>query len=308
MGTRTIEPPALSEIRKYFDWTPFFQAWELPGKYPAILTDERKGDAASRLFSDANEMLDAICKDDSLSLRAVLGFYPANSHEDDIRLYSDESRSTLQVTLHTLRQQSKKASDKPNRALADFVAPAGHQDYLGAFAVSAGHGVSEMVASFEADHDDYSAILLKSLADRFVEALTEWLHEQVRTQFWGYASDESFSRKDLILEKYSGIRPAPGYPAQPDHTEKRTLWDLLDAENATEIQLSESLAMMPASSVCGLLFAHPEAAYFNVGQIDRDQIADYAGRKGMSISEVEKWLSPRLAYDPDTSVMSPAAS
>ncbi|TDI78001.1 MAG: methionine synthase [Bacteroidetes bacterium] len=296
-GNRKISTPALSVIRQYIDWTPFFQAWELPGKYPAILSDEKRGEAASQLFEDAEDMLDDICLNNLIQLDAVLGLFPANSDMDDINLYTDESRTQILATLHMLRQQSKKAKGKPNRALSDFVAPVGHQDYLGAFAVSAGRGVADLVKTFEDDNDDYSAILVKSLADRFVEALTEWLHERVRTELWGYATEERYSRDDLIREKYRGIRPAPGYPAQPDHTEKWILWDLLDAEQLTGITLTESLAMNPASSVCGLLFASEAAEYFNAGQIARDQISDYAARKNMDVKDVERWLASRLAYD-----------
>jgi len=299
LGARKVELPELTALTPYIDWTPFFQSWEMRGKYPAILDDAKRGDAARQLFDDAQQLLEKIVDQQLIGLSAVLGFFPSNRQGDDIALFKDDDRKEILATFYTLRQQSRKAKDRPNRALADFVAPEGFSDYMGMFAVSAGKGVPELVEQFEQDHDDYSAILVKSLADRLVEALTEWLHARVRRELWGYAPNESLSPEELIQERYQGIRPAPGYPAQPDHTEKETMWRLLDAEINTGIRLTESLAMNPAASICGLLFASDEAQYFNVGLINRDQMADYARRKRVSLPEIERWLASRLAYEPD---------
>ncbi|MEX0638813.1 MAG: methionine synthase [Balneolaceae bacterium] len=300
-GLHTLEDVPLDLLRNYIDWSPFFIAWEMKGKFPAILEDKKYGVEASRLYHDANEMLDRISKDGSVQARGVAGFFPANSREDDIEIYTDEDRSRVLTTLHTLRQQSEKRSNQPNKALSDFVAPreSGIVDYIGGFAVTAGHGVRELVRYYEKEHDDYNAILVKSLADRFAEAFAEYLHEQVRKEYWGYSADESFTNEELIRESYSGIRPAPGYPAQPDHTEKHTLFDLLEAEKRTGITLTESYAMDPAASVSGLYFSHPESQYFSLGKISLDQVSDYARRKNMSRQEMERWLSPWLNYDPD---------
>jgi 5-methyltetrahydrofolate--homocysteine methyltransferase len=299
-GMHILDDITVSQLRDYIDWTPFFQAWELRGKYPAILEDPKLGKEAKKLLDDASDMLDRLASDSSQQPRGVCGLFPANSDGDDILVFGDESRDSPIATLRTLRQQTRKTPGKPNRALSDFIAPvgSGREDYIGMFAVTAGHGTAGLVAEFEEAHDDYSAILVRALADRLVEAFAEWLHERVRRTLWGYAHEEALSSTDLILERYRGIRPAPGYPAQPDHTEKETIWGLLDAEAKTGIRLTESLAMDPAASVCGLYFAHPDADYFNVGKVLGDQVADYAGRKRRTMEEMERWLAPRLGYDP----------
>jgi 5-methyltetrahydrofolate--homocysteine methyltransferase len=299
IGTRVLNDYSLEELIPLIDWTPFFQTWELAGHYPAILEDPALGPAASNLFRDAGELLQRIVRERLLRARAVFGFFPANSTGDDIELYTDEDRTRRAAVVHTLRQQMLKPPGRPNLALADFVAPreSGVGDYIGAFAVTAGHGVDELVSRFEAEHDDYSAILTKALADRLAEAFAELLHRRVRCEFWGYAPDERLDNEDLIKERYQGIRPAPGYPACPDHTEKRTLFDLLGAEKSVGITLTESFAMLPASSVSGYYFWRPEAQYFGVGKIDRDQVEDYASRKGTDIASVERWLAPNLNYD-----------
>ena len=301
LGVQAHRDLDLATLRDYIDWTPFFQAWELHGKYPRILDDEKVGEQARSLLADANAMLDRIIDEKLLTAHAVFGLFPANRVGDDIEVYANDDRDAVRMTLHSLRQQSQKTPGKPNRALADYLAPrsSGRGDYLGAFAVTAGIGIEKLVAQFEADHDDYSAILAKALADRLAEAAAEYLHAHVRTTAWGYAPDEALDNDALIGEKYRGIRPAPGYPACPDHTEKPLLWDLLDAEKHTDISLTESLAMYPAASVCGVYFAHPEAQYFNLGQIGKDQLIAYAERKGMTVAEAERWLAPRLNYDPD---------
>ncbi len=291
----------LATLRETIDWTPFFIAWEMKGKYPQILEDEQRGEAARKLFNDANALLDRIIDEGLLRADGIVGLWPANADGDDIALFTDESRSEVLARFHTLRQQTEKTPGKPNRALADFVAPkdSGRGDYLGAFVVTAGHGLDELVATFEADHDDYHAIMAKALADRLAEAFAERLHQIVRTETWRYVPDESLSNDDLIRERYDGIRPAPGYPAQPDHTEKPVLFDLLNATKQTGVDLTEHLAMTPAASVCGLYFAHPESAYFNLGVLGRDQVEDYARRKGMTVAEAERWLSPALGYEPN---------
>ena len=299
LGARTVDDVTVDTLRDYIDWTPFFIAWQLKGKYPRIFEDEEVGEEARKLFDDANAMLDRIQAEDWLGLRGAYGLWPAHSIGDDIQLYTEAGEEL--ATLHTLRQQTKKTRGRPNRALADFVAPqdSGRTDYVGAFAVTAGLDIEEHIQRFEAAHDDYNAILLRSLADRLAEAFAEWLHEHVRKEAWGYAPGEDFDNEDLIAEQYRGIRPAPGYPACPDHTEKPILWDLLDAERRTGIGLTESLSMYPAASVCGMYFAHPEASYYNVGTFARDQIEDYAARKDMTVAEVERWLASRLAYEPE---------
>ncbi|MBO6575374.1 MAG: methionine synthase [Rhodothermales bacterium] len=295
-GVHTV-PVTVTELRPYIDWTPFFQAWEMRGKYPAILQDEKKGAEAQALFADALAMLDRIEQENRLAPRAVFGIWPARRDGDDIVLQSGDAEL---ARLHTLRQQTRKTPGKPNRALADLVNDSG--DWMGAFAVTAGHGLETLVREFESAHDDYQSIMAKAIADRLAEACAEWLHERVRKDFWGYATGEELSNEDLIAERFQGIRPAPGYPAQPDHTEKRTLWTLLDAERHTGITLTESLAMAPAASVCGLYFAHPDAAYFNLGPLGRDQVEDYARRKDVPVEEMERWLSPSLAYEPEARV------
>ncbi len=300
LGRQVFKDYPLSEIRNYIDWGPFFIAWEMKGKFPDVLEDEKYGEEARKLYEDANRLLDKIVKKKLLRARAVMGLFPANSVGDDIEIYADENRKKVLTTFHTLRQQAKKRKGEPNKALSDFVAPKESEveDYMGGFAATAGIGAPELVKKFEKDHDDYNAILAKALADRLAEAFTELLHEKVRKQYWGYAPDENYSNKELIREKYTGIRPAPGYPAQPDHTEKRILFDLLDVESSTGIKLTEHFAMHPAASVSGLYFAHPDSTYFNVGNLEKDQIRDYAERKGMSVEEVERWLAPNLNYEP----------
>jgi 5-methyltetrahydrofolate--homocysteine methyltransferase len=300
-GTRVLKNFPLEEIRERIDWTPFFHAWELRGRYPKIFDDPAVGAEARKLFADGQRLLDRIVAKRLLQAHGVIGFFPANRVGDDIALYTDEKRETVRATLHTLRQQAPKDSGQPNLALADYIAPAGSglADYVGGFAVTAGHGIEALVAEFEADHDDYNAIMAKVLADRLAEAFAEVLHERVRKEFWGYATDEKLSNDDLIREQYRGIRPAAGYPASPDHTEKATLFSLLDAENAAGIQLTESFAMYPGAAVSGLYFAHEDARYFNVGKLGRDQVADYAARKGIPLADVERWLGPNLGYEPE---------
>ena len=302
LGTKVFPSINLGDLRDYIDWTPFFQTWELTGQYPAILEDSVVGEAARNLFDDAQAMLEKMISENWLTAKAVIGFWPANSvNDDDIEIYNDESRAQVRSTLHTLRQQMVKTSGRANYALADFVAPleTGIQDYVGGFAVTTGLGEDDRAEAFKAANDDYSSILFKALADRLAEALAEYMHQRVRREYWGYAPDESFSNAELIKEAYRGIRPAPGYPACPDHTEKGTLWSLLDAEAATGIQLTESFAMWPGASVSGLYFSHPDAAYFGVGKVEQDQVQDYANRKGISLSDAERWLAPNLNYVPD---------
>ncbi len=301
LGKQVFDNYPLEEIRNYIDWGPFFIAWQMKGKFPDVLEDEKYGEEAQNLYDDANELLDKIIDQKLLKARAVLGLYPANAVGDDVELYTDDSRSEVLATFHMLRQQAQKRRGQPNKALSDFVAPkeTGIGDYMGGFAVTAGIGAPELVKKFEDDHDDYNAILTKALADRLAEAFTELLHEKVRKQIWGYACDEELTNQELIKEQYDGIRPAAGYPAQPDHTEKRILFDLLDVENSAGITLTEHYAMHPAASVSGLYFAHPESDYFNVGNFEKDQIEDYAKRKDMSVKEIERWLGPNLNYDPE---------
>ncbi len=296
-GTRVLRIVSLEDIVPYIDWTPFFHVWELRGVFPRILDKDDVGLAARELYQNAQELLDDIVKGEKLTARAVYGFFPAASDDDDLILYTDERRTTERTRLHTLRQQQVKSEGKPHLALADFVAPAdsGLEDFVGAFAVTAGHGVNELVTHFESDKDDYNAIMVRALADRLAEALAEKVHEEARRAA-GFGKDEDLSREQLILERYRGIRPAPGYPASPDHSEKATLFELIGATEATGVTLTESYAMLPAASVSGFYFNHPEATYFSVGKIDRDQVEDYARRKGMSVEEVERWLRPNLGY------------
>jgi len=298
LGVRALDQYPLEELIARIDWTPFFQTWELAGHYPAILNDPTTGKVARDLFADAERMLRAIAAERSLTARAVVGLFPANAVGDDIEVYTDESRQSVRAVIHTLRQQMAKRDGRPNLALADFVAPkeTGVSDYVGAFAVTAGLGTDQLVAQHEALHDDYSAILAKALADRLAEAFAERLHERVRTELWAYARDEALDNDGLIHERYQGIRPAPGYPACPDHTEKSTLFDLLQAEHHAGITLTESFAMLPAASVSGWYFWRPEAQYFGVGKVERDQVEDYARRKGMDVATVERWLAPNLNY------------
>ncbi|MFC2133426.1 methionine synthase [Bacteroidota bacterium] len=295
LGITQINDYSLDEIKNYIDWTPFFNAWELKGKYPEIFKLDH-GTEAKKLFDDANKLLDKTISDKSLTANGVMGLFPSNAAGDDINLYSDDSRTNILQTFHTIRQQGLKDKSSHNIALADFVAPKGNDDYIGMFAVTAGIGIEKLIEQFEKDHDDYSSIMVKVIADRLAEAFAELLHEKVRKEYWGYAKDENFSNEELVKENYTGIRPAPGYPAQPDHTEKLTIWKLLDVEKVTKISLTENLAMYPAASVCGLYFAHPKAKYFTTGKISKDQVADYAERKKQSIEEAEKWLSPILNY------------
>ena len=299
LGTRAFAPYDLAELRKTIDWTPFFSSWDLVGRYPDILDDEIVGEAARTLFKDASEILDRIVDEKLLEARGVVGFWPAQADGDDIVLYTDESRTTELARLHTLRQQMAKSEGKPNTALSDFIAPIGSvPDYMGLFAVTAGHGETELATRYREAGDDYSAILATSLADRLAESFAERMHEVVRKELWAYAPDEDLSLGDLLAEKYRGIRPAAGYPAQPDHTEKETVFRLLEAETATGMGLTESFAMTPPASVSGLYFAHPQSHYFGVGKIDRDQVEDYARRKGWDLAKAEKWLSPILNYGP----------
>ena len=300
LGVSSVEDLSIETLRPYIDWSPFFSVWALKGRYPQILEHKTIGEEAQKLMVDANQLLDRIQNDRSFSPRAAYGLFPANRVGDDIEIYEDEDRGKVLGVLHMLRQQSEKSAGKPNRCLADYVASreSGVADYLGMFAVTAGVGVGELSSSYETDHDDYNAIMVKALADRLAEALAEWLHERVRQQFWGYAPQEALSAEELVRERYRGIRPAPGYPACPDHSEKLLLWDLLDVKERTGIELTQSLAMTPAASVCGIYFAHPDAKYFNVGKIGPDQVEDYARRKQMALSDVERWLADRVAvYD-----------
>ena len=300
-GIKTFENYDLAELRKYIDWTPFFQAWELHGKYPAILTDEIVGVEAVKLYNDAQKMLDKIINEKWLKARAVIGFFPANSHDDDIEIYFDENDKEVATVLHHLRQQNQKAPGQPNFCLSDFILPknteGGKTDYVGGFAVTAGIGIEEHVARFEKDLDDYNAILLKALADRFAEAFAERMHERVRKEFWAYAKDENLTSDQLNEEEYKGIRPAPGYPACPDHTEKATLWQLLKPVENAGISITESFAMLPTAAVSGWYFSHPDAKYFGLGQISKDQVEDYTERKGKGLEETERWLAPVLNYD-----------
>jgi 5-methyltetrahydrofolate--homocysteine methyltransferase len=308
LGARTIENYPLAELRDTIDWSPFFATWELTGKFPAILDDAKYGAAARGVFADAQAMLDRIVAGNSLRAVAAFGFWPANADGDDILLFADERRTAPIAALHTLRQQLIRREGRANIALADFVAPraSGIGDYIGAFMVTAGLGAEEIAEQFKEAGDDYSAIMVKALADRLAEAFAERLHQRVRKEFWGYAPEETMGIADLIAEKYRGIRPAPGYPAQPDHSEKATLFALLDPEGMTGLRLTESFAMWPPAAVCGLYLSHPESHYFGVGKIERDQVEDYAVRKGWSVLEAEKWLAPVLNYDPMTVARSAA--
>lgn len=298
LGTRVIENWDLAEIARYIDWTPFFQTWELKGVYPRILEDEKQGEVARQLFADAQDMLKKVIAENWFKPRAVVGFWPANAVGDDIKLFTAEDRRDELATLYTLRQQTSKRENRPNVALADFVAPVGTKDYVGGFVVTAGPEENEIAERFKRANDDFGSIMVKALADRYAEAMAEMLHERVRKDLWGYGDDETFAPNELIGEPYRGIRPAPGYPAQPDHTEKVTLFRLLDAEASTGVRLTESMAMWPGSSVSGIYIGHPEAYYFGVAKVERDQVIDYAQRKGMEIAEVERWLAPILNYTP----------
>lgn len=297
IGVEILENVDLNELRKFIDWSPFFRTWMLTGKYPAILRDETVGTHATELFNDANRMLDDIIRDKKLTAKAVFGLFPAYSFGEDVSIFEDESKNKHITTFHFLRQQVQKRSNQPNVCLSDFIAPkdSGMDDYLGLFAVTAGLGIETMLQEFEADHDDYSSIMVKAIADRLAEAHAEYLHYKIRTEFWGY-SNEQFDNDAFIAEKYYGIRPAPGYPACPDHTEKKTLFRVLDVKNNIGISLTESCAMYPASSVSGFYFSNPNCRYFNVGKLKKDQMEEYSKRKCQSIEETEKWLAPNLAY------------
>ena len=300
--TRTFDDYDLDELRGYIDWSPFFGAWEMRGRFPDLLHNPATSAAARKLYEDAQRMLDRLTREKWLRAAGTFGLFPANRvGSDDLEVYTDESRATVRATLHHLRQQGQHREGIPNRSLADFVAPkeTGLADYVGAFAVTAGHGSAERVAAFKADLDDYGAILLESLADRLAEAFAERLHQRVRREFWGYAPDEHLTGDDLLAERYRGIRPAPGYPACPDHTEKALLWDLLDVEAEVGISLTESMAMWPGAAVSGWYFAHPQSQYFVVGRLGRDQVSEYATRKGWTLREAERWLAPNLDYIPE---------
>ncbi len=299
IGTKVFDDYPLQELVEYIDWTPFFHSWELKGSYPKIFDDAEKGEEAKKLYADAQAMLQQLIQEKWLRASAVIGLYPASSVGDDIEVYADESRSERLTTFHNLRQQQQKADGKPNRCLTDFIAPkdSGVNDYIGCFAVTTGIGIDARIAEYEKNHDDYRSIMLKALADRLAEAFAERMHLRVRREFWGYASDESLDQSQLIKEAYKGIRPAAGYPACPDHTEKDLIWDLMQVQENTGIWLTESKAMVPTAAVSGIYYGHPEAIYFGVGKINREQVEEYAARKGMSVQEAEQWLAPNLGYD-----------
>jgi 5-methyltetrahydrofolate--homocysteine methyltransferase len=298
-GVRVLEDFPLAELREYIDWTPFFHTWELKGVFPRILEHAKYGEQARQIYAEANVLLDTFIAQKLLTARAVYGLFPASARGDDVELYADPERTKLLTRFHFLRQQQAKEQGEPNRSLADFVAPqeTGLRDHLGAFAVTSGIGLKELCDKFRAQHDDYNAIMAEAIADRLAEAFAEYLHKRVRDE-WGFGRSEDLNKAELIQEKYRGIRPAAGYPACPDHTEKGTLWTLLDVEKQTGILITESFAMWPGSSVSGLYFAHPQAQYFGLGKIDRDQVVDYHERKGMTVAEVERWLGPNLNYEP----------
>jgi 5-methyltetrahydrofolate--homocysteine methyltransferase len=295
LGAQVVENVDLATLARYIDWTPYFSSWDLAGRFPMILEDDKIGEAARSLWTDTQAMMQQLVGEAWIRPRGVVGFWPANADGDDVVVWTDETRTKERARFYTLRQQMEKTNDKGQFALSDFVAPVG-ADYIGAFAVTSGHGEAEKAAAFVKAGDDYSSIMVKALADRFAEAFAEYLHERVRRELWGYAPDEALNTDDLVAEKYRGIRPAPGYPAQPDHTEKRTLFDLLGAEAAAGIELTSSFAMTPPASVSGLYLSHPEAVYFAVGRIEKDQVQDYADRKGWDIGTAERWLGPILNY------------
>ena len=301
LGTRVFEDYDLAELREYIDWQPFFNAWEMKGKFPDILNSPTTGEAARRLYDDAQEMLDQVVKEKWLTANGVIGFFPANAVGDDIEVYRDSKRDEVLAVLHNLRQQGEHREGVPNRSLGDFVAPkeTGLADHVGGFAVTTGLGSQQKILEFKEALDDYSAILLESLADRLAEAFAERMHQRVRIELWAHTPDETLENQDLIAEKYSGIRPAPGYPACPEHTEKVTLWELLDAQETTGIELTDSMAMWPGASVSGWYFSHPQSQYFVVGRLARDQVASYAKRKGWTMAEAERWLSSNLGYEPE---------
>ncbi len=301
LGVTVLDDLDLNEVRKYIDWTPFFMTWQLSGKYPLILKHDVIGTEATNLFNDANAMLDDVINNKKIMAKAVFGLFPANSDVDDIEVYNDETRSTVLMKLHQLRQQSKKPAGQFNRCLSDYVADkhSGIEDYIGAFAVSSGFGVDDLVKVYDADHDAYNSILLKAVADRLAEASAEYLHEKIRKEYWGYAADEKLNNDALIRESYQGIRPAPGYPACPEHTEKGLLWELLNVSENIGMELTSSYAMWPGAAVSGWYFAHPESKYFAVAKLAKDQVLDYAARKGMTVEQAERWLSANLDYEPE---------
>jgi 5-methyltetrahydrofolate--homocysteine methyltransferase len=303
LGNKVFTNYDLKEISEYIDWTPFFHSWEMKGSYPKILSDPERGTEATKLFNDAQNMLKKIISEKWLQANAVIGIYPANVVNDDDIEVLDENKKAVKCSFHTIRQQTKKPAGQYNIALADFISPKAvtssgveKNDYIASFALTTGIGIDDHVNRFEADHDDYSAIMIKALADRLAEAFAELMHKKVRKEFWAYAKNETLSNSDLIKEEYAGIRPAPGYPAQPDHTEKLTIWKLLDVEKNTGITLTDSLAMVPTAAVSGLYFSHPQSHYFGIGKINKEQVEDYAKRKGMKFEEAEKWLGPNLSY------------
>jgi 5-methyltetrahydrofolate--homocysteine methyltransferase len=296
IGNRQSEI-SLADLVPFIDWTPFFHTWELRGVYPKILTHEKYGEEATKLFAAAQTLLAEIVSRKLIQPRGIYGFFPANRVGDDVEIYTDESRTKILTKFHFLRQQIEKGDGTPNWCLADFIAPKPQPDYIGAFAVTSGHGLDELVKKYKADHDDYNAIMAEAIADRLAEAFAEFMHQRAREE-WGFGKLEKLTTNDLIEEKYRGIRPAAGYPASPDHTEKEILWKLLDAEKQTGIKLTESFAMWPGSSVSGLYFAHPESKYFAVGKLARDQVEDLSQRKGKSVAEMERWLGPWLNYNP----------
>jgi 5-methyltetrahydrofolate--homocysteine methyltransferase len=300
-GVREFLDYDLAELREYIDWQPFFNAWEMKGRFPDILNNPASGEAARKLYEDAQEMLDTLIKEKWLKANGVIGFFPANAVGDDIEVYTDEARTGVLTTLHNLRQQGQHRDGIPNRSLGDFVAPksTGLADYVGAFAVTAGLGSGDKIVEFKDAHDDYSAILLESLADRLAEAFAERMHQRVRIEFWGYQPEEHLDNEALIGERYVGIRPAPGYPACPEHTEKVTLFGLMDVTARAGIELTESMAMWPGAAVSGWYFSHPQSQYFVVGRLAQDQVADYARRKGWTLQEAERWLAPNLGYNPE---------
>lgn len=301
IGVKVFEDVSLEVLRTCIDWTPFFLSWELRGKFPAIMENEVYGEEARKLYDDAQVLLDKIIREKRLCAKAVCGIFPANSTStDDIEIYTDETRTEVRATLNMLRQQSKKVEGIPNLCLSDFIAPKNKNipDYIGAFVVTAGHGCEELCAEYEAAHDDYSSIMVKALADRLAEAAAEYFHWYVRTEMWGYSPNEALKSEEFIQENYTGIRPAPGYPACPDHTEKQKLFELLSASAQTGVHLTESFAMYPAASVSGWYFSHPVAKYFTIGHLSRDQVANYAARKQWDVATAEKWLASLLAYVP----------
>ena len=312
LGTEVLNDYPIADLVEIIDWTPFFQTWELSGKFPAILDDPKVGEAARSLYNDARAMLDKIVAEKWFKASAALGFWPANAVGDDVHIYADETRDksgNLPIAVvHGLRQQLSKREGRFNELISDFIAPrdSGLVDYIGAFTVTAGIGEDVIAERFKRANDDYSAIMVSALADRLAEAFAERLHQNVRKEFWGYAAEEALSNADLIGEKYRGIRPAPGYPAQPDHTEKGTLFKLLESERIG-VKLTESYAMWPGAAVCGLYFSHPQSHYFGVGKIERDQAEDYAQRKGWSVEEAERWLAPILNYNPRSAPRTAAA-